>query len=535
MNGRPVSAVSRVATWVAPPLLGLLALLLGQDASWDLRNYHFYDPHAWLHGRLDLDVAVAHVATFYNPTLHLPFYWAVTHLQPRAVGFLLGALAGLNVPFLLAICRRVDQRAGEMPRPWVVLALTTAGLAGAMFVSELGTSFGDNLLSVPVLAAVALVLRDRARLSAAQGWRAALLPALLCGAAAGLKLPFAVYGVALAAMLLWAAGGVRHRLQVLLATGGAGLAGALLTGGWWAAQMWQRYGNPVFPYFNEWFGSPWASAASYRDPRFLPEGPLQAAMFPLQFALAPRRVAEVAFFDLRFPLLYLAALTLAGLLAWRALRRRGTVEGTGDEANSAALLLVFVGVAFLAWMRMFGIARYLVVGELLAPAAIWAAWRLGWPQWRPASGVAMLLLAALLLTLRPADWSRRPWSRDYFDVAAPTIEEPSRTLVLMVGNEPGGYLVPYLPASLRFLRIDGYFTGPSPQPNESDRAMQRAVRGHRGPVLFLFRSYERPRAVRAAAAYGLRISTTDCRAWLPGIEPDQRHPFELCGEDLPAS
>ena len=170
-----------------------------------------------------------------------------------------------------------------------------------------------------------------------------------------------------------------------------------------------------------------------------------------------------------------------------------------------------------------------------APAAIWAAWRLGWPQWRPASGVAMLLLAALLLTLRPADWSRRPWSRDYFDVAAPTIEEPSRTLVLMVGNEPGGYLVPYLPASLRFLRIDGYFTGPSPQPNESDRAMQRAVRGHRGPVLFLFRSYERPRAVRAAAAYGLRISTTDCRAWLPGIEPDQRHPFELCGEDLPAS
>jgi hypothetical protein len=67
---------------------------LGADANWDLRNYHFYVPFAFLHGRMDLDVAVAHVATYYNPMLHLPFYWAVVHLPPRAVGFLAGAATG---------------------------------------------------------------------------------------------------------------------------------------------------------------------------------------------------------------------------------------------------------------------------------------------------------------------------------------------------------------------------------------------------------------------------------------------------------
>lgn len=529
-------AAFRVTAWVAPLLLGLLALLLGQDASWDLRNYHYYDPYAWLHGRLDRDVAVAHVATFYNPTLHLPFYWAVTRLPPWLVGFLLGALAGLNVPFLIAICRRLDERPGDAARPPVVLALTAAGLAGAMFVSEVGTSFGDNLLSVPVLAAVALVLRDSERLQGAQGWRAALLPALLCGAAAGLKLPFAVYGVALVAMLLAAPRNGRCRLEMLLAGGLAGCAGALLTGGWWAAQMWRRFGNPVFPYFNEWFGSPWASVASYRDPRFLPDGPLQTALFPLQFALAPRRVAEVSFFDLRFPLLFVALVTLAGLLAWRLWRRpvAATVDDAGG-ATPAGLLLVFLLVAFVAWMKLFGIARYLVVGELLAPAALWATWRVAWPQRRPAALLAGVLLAVLLVTLRPADWSRRPWSHDYFDVAAPAIPEPARTLVLMVGNEPGGYLVPFLPPTLSYLRIDGYFTGPSPRPNATDLLMQRRVGGHDGPILFLFRSYERPRAERAAAAYGLRISTADCLSLMPGIEPDQRHPFQLCGRAPPAS
>ena len=46
------------------------------------------------------DVAVSHVATYYNPLLHIPFYYAVTALPPKAVGFLLGLIPGFNVLFL---------------------------------------------------------------------------------------------------------------------------------------------------------------------------------------------------------------------------------------------------------------------------------------------------------------------------------------------------------------------------------------------------------------------------------------------------
>jgi hypothetical protein len=78
------------------------------------------------------------------------------------------------------------------------------------------------------------------------------------------------------------------------------------------------------------------------------------------------------------------------------------------------------------------------------------------------------------------------------------------------------------------LRIEGYFTGPSEQPNETDRLMQRLVRTHPGPVLLLFRSYERPRAEQAAAAYALDVAEGACHRFLPGVEPDRRHPFLLC-------
>jgi hypothetical protein len=301
----------------------------------------------------------------------------------------------------------------------------------------------------------------------------------------------------------------------------------------------------VFPYFNEWFGSPWAGAASYRDPRFLPGGVVDALLFPFHFALAPRRVAEVDFVDLRFGLLYLALAVLPAAALARAVRGSqgpatprpaGTDAGGGGGDNARLadrFLLGFVVVAFVAWMVMFGIARYLVVAELLAPLATWSALRRLAPARPPGTSAALVLLTILVLSGRPAEWDRRPWSADYFDVEPPRVDVPAGALVLMAGNEPSGYLVPFMPSTTRVLRIEGYFTGPSPRPNAIDRMMSDIVGRHGGPVLMLFRSYERPRAEKAAAAYGLRPATSGCRELLPGIEPDRRHPFLLCGTDRP--
>jgi hypothetical protein len=79
---------------------GIVSLLRGVDTNWDLRNYHFYNPWAWLHGRLDWDLAPAQVQSYYSPLLDLPFYSLVAaHLPAFVITFLMGFPFGVALYF----------------------------------------------------------------------------------------------------------------------------------------------------------------------------------------------------------------------------------------------------------------------------------------------------------------------------------------------------------------------------------------------------------------------------------------------------
>ena len=65
-----------------------------------------------------------------------------------------------------------------------------------------------------------------------------------------------------------------------------GVAGVALFAGYWMVHLAHVTGNPLFPYFNQYFHSPLALAASYRDVRFLPHDLF--ARIPLSAALHAR-------------------------------------------------------------------------------------------------------------------------------------------------------------------------------------------------------------------------------------------------------
>ncbi|MGA2129466.1 MAG: hypothetical protein ABSG76_25325, partial [Xanthobacteraceae bacterium] len=136
---------------VAMPGCGLLALWLGQDASFDQLNYHFYGPWALLHGRILFDVFPAFIGpTFHNPTADVPFYLLAVYAPPRVTGFLLGAVHGLVAVPLYLIAREV------MPGSRLVaLLLVLAGMTAAMSIAETGTTFGDDLTATLVLGGLA--------------------------------------------------------------------------------------------------------------------------------------------------------------------------------------------------------------------------------------------------------------------------------------------------------------------------------------------------------------------------------------------
>src|SRR3984885_14777163 len=165
---------------------GCISILLGKDDGWDFRNYHWYDAYAFLHARLGFDVAVAHHATYFNPLIHLPYYWLATAGSSWLALLYMGTLHGLNVLPLYLIARSAIT---APDRRWLAAALALAGLCGSTVVSLIGRTSYDTVVSGPVFAGLAVMLIKRDPLCAASAPAAATPAAagFLIGAATGHK------------------------------------------------------------------------------------------------------------------------------------------------------------------------------------------------------------------------------------------------------------------------------------------------------------------------------------------------------------
>ena len=278
-------------------LLGLVllgsgagSLWLGQDLNFDLLSYHHYNGYAFIFGRLDRDVAAADWHTYINPVMDALGYLGMVMLPPRLFGFLLGAVHGLNVAlvYLLSVVVLSDLRHARVLAGLV--SLVTA--LGPNAASLLGTTMGNNVVSIPALAALlALVwLPSDVRSPVAVGWRSSrlLLVGVACGAATGLRLTAAVDLVAVGiAVLLFGAPRrpFRTQVQAFAALCLGGLLGFIATNGAWALRLWERFGNPIFPLANQLFRSPYFDPVYSRDYRFVARDAWDYLRPPLDIAL----------------------------------------------------------------------------------------------------------------------------------------------------------------------------------------------------------------------------------------------------------
>lgn len=449
---------------------GCAAVWLGQSNNWDLRNYHWYDGWAWLNGRGAQDLAAAQAQTWFNPTLPALLYLLLSTLPPWLGTFVLGAVQGLNLLPLHRIAMQLLPPALLQPHRWLALLVALVGATGATQRGELGAGFGDNLVSLPLLCALALLLPPRSgrgRIAAA---------GTLLGLAAGLKLTAApvASGIVLAAPLLFAVRGTTLRHWLLLT--GCALAGFLLINGHWMWQLWREFGNPLFPLFGAVFGGDFVAPAELRDTRWLPRGALEWLFYPLVWADQPRRVSELWFLDLRLPLLFIALLVLP---LWR---RRARAQLA--QPRTLDFVLLAVVLAYLLWLALFGYYRYLIVLEMLAPLLLVVA-LLALPR-RASLATACAVLVLIGLATRPPRWGRLAHYGDhYVEVMLPARVQAANALVVFGSREPLAFLAPAFPDGTRFVRIVGNVLGPPLPEWALDRAVHERLHRHDGPLLLL--------------------------------------------------
>lgn len=506
---------------------GGLALWLGMDADWDLRNYHWYNGWAFAHGLVGRDLLVGMVPSFFNPTLDLPYALLAEHLPAKAVAVVLAAVEGLNVLPLFALAWSLLTVTNPNRRFLAAAGIALAGMLSAGALSEAGTAFLDTWLSLPVLIAALLVVRGWDDLADGTLGLAALrvLPAgMAAGLAFGLKQTCVIYCIGLCFAFLAADMAPFRRLWLAFWFGIGVLAGALVTGGHWWLHLWQAYGNPMFPFFNDLFRSPWGLPIPYRDDVYVPHGLVDKLTYILRVVAEPRLASETEFRDLRIPAIYLLVPLAALASLPRVLQGRRQPDPLTRPGPTGWLLATAL-IAMLTWVWMFAIHRYLIPLEMLAPLVAVAAIGL-LPLPRPARhGLSAGLLAFLVASTLPGDWIRVPWTPRAVEVTVPPIEAPAGTLVLLSGHEPMSYLIPAFPPGMRFYRIDSTFTLPDDPSQGFRRLFREAIAAQTGPLASLHYPGEEHDVVRKLAEYGLALDKSGCR---PVTSPLAPGPYAYC-------
>lgn len=503
-----------VAAWALLVLPGYLgyALFIGMSLPIDYFIYHDYAALQMGQDRLSQDLFPASIQTYLNPTgfallevmlrAGLPSWW---------MALVLAALHSLNGLFVLLIAGTLA--IGRTPGARRVLwAGALAGACGPMILSVVGTTFLDPLTSIPMLAALWLLLRPDA------GLRRIVLAAFIAGAGAGLKLSNLPFALAIGAVVVLT-GSMRMQAIMIRACAGAVSmwSGLLLTHGWWSWQLWQRFGNPVFPMFNALFESPWAPSDSVIWPRFVPHDALDALTLPFRMALPVPWVYTEAIAPDIFP----AAAVILGLAAgavalWRRHRNTSVASLPSDAGRAEMRFWLYLACAWTIWLLTSGNGRYALPLLLLAGVAT-ALLALRALDERRALAICVILLALQLGNLSIASavrWSSGQWTRHWITMDVPEEMRLRPMLFVSADGVVKSALARQVHPDSVFVQLVGA-TYSVPSTGYPGTWLQEAIASHPGRIRAVFAAPPDVRDSPAAfAAYIDMLSRTLDRAGL---------------------
>lgn len=470
-----------IARLLVPICFGLYSLWLGADANPDLYNYHIYNPYAWLHDKLLIDLAPAGIQSYFNPLLDLLLYFANTHLPSRLVGFVMGALHGLSFVFILGIAQRVLPDLPEGDRHRVSLLLALAGCLTANFLSGLGNSMGDDTTALFSLGGLLMLVSGWQQFGvwAARTVATTVAGGVVVGLGVGLKLTNAVYAVAMCAALVCYPGYAVVRLRLAILFGLGVLLGFAATGGYWLFEMWRTFGNPLYPQFGAHFPNPLARSDAMGDARWRPHGWFETAFWPFIFSLNSHRLGEISIRQIIWPVVYVLFWLWVAVGAIRMISRR-TIAAKLDAR--ARFVVLFVALAYLIWMEGFSIYRYIVAIEVLVPLVVWVLLHQLLPN-RPARHLAgwLIMIASAVVVIGGArTWGHEGWSDPLWHAEVPSIAEPQRTTVVIAAtrSRAWAWLAPLFPDKVAFMQIESSFPG---TPAFGER-MRELARQRGGPI-----------------------------------------------------
>ena len=494
-----------------------LSLALGQDANWDLQNYHFYNPWAWMAGARAYaqDMVAAQLQTYHNPLPDLPFYAMVSAgWEPTTIAMAMAIPAAVAAFLLWKLATRLFRSGSRTERFTAIACAFLIGTTSGIGFGVLGTTMNEWPGTALIMASLYVIVRRFTGAGARKASPAAILAGLLAGCATGIKLTFGVYAIAICAGLLLCAPTARKAITDAMSFGLAVLAGTAISAGAWMWSLLEHFGNPIFPYANKWFNSPWWGQQNVLHRPFGPHTLGEWIVFPFSLSAPPAFfVTEVSYVDGRIAAVY--GLTLVALVAALLARRRDPWTVSVEWRFLAA----FAVASFVLWTALYSLLRYLLPLLLLSGAFIVALLsRLVQPAARvPAYAMSALLLVA---TTTVPDWWRTGFGARWFEVDLPKLDR--NALVLLTSDAPMSYVLPFFPDDASFLGINNNISD-ARRRNLLEQTIRQRIGGHAGPLYSL--SYPQGSGVDALLERQIYKITETC---LPIVTNMRTSPMEIC-------
>jgi hypothetical protein len=255
-----------IGVWLA--LAAIPIGLGGIGISWDALNHHVYLGWTAFSPRFDRDWVAASYQAYTWPYLYWPFYKLVELQVP---GMWAGVvLVSLHVPVVPALW--IIARACVPERSWEGTALRAGAVLlaflGQLTLSLMDTTANDLYAASPLVWAVALGLlasQDSPPLAWLTPGRAVALSGVLAGISVAFKLSNGPLVLVLPVVWVLVPGSAFERLRHVFLGTAWSIAGFVLAYGWWGWDMWQFFGNPLYPFGEEWF-DPLRQAVGWRQP-----------------------------------------------------------------------------------------------------------------------------------------------------------------------------------------------------------------------------------------------------------------------------
>lgn len=494
-KGHLATRMPSIGVWLAMLCLGVGGYAVyfvdarGQDQNWDLLNYHYYSGYAFLNGGLSRDVAAAGIQTYLHPAVNAVSYLALRYLAFPFSAWLILSVQLLSLPLLAMVVLESKKGLGPAGYGFSALLALALTLLAPLWWGELGTTFFSSSTTPLVLLSVLMCMRQLRNQDAVRPMWWLLIAGIPIGIASGLKLTNAPYAVALAAALILASLNVNLRKTIgrTLALSAGMTAGFALTAGWYVS-VYKAWKNPLFPFYNGIFRSPYFEYSNFRDERWRFHSLAEFFRFLGDAVRGTYKTSEISFADPR--LIVVVAIVPLGFLAFRRMR----------SAPGNLMFGAFVFLGGVIWAFSFAYQRYLIPIELLLGIFVWIIMATLLNSAKVVSFCMALLLLGCLYLTRVPDWNH---GKDIsavpnaFDLKIDQQIASTPATYLVVG-EPLSFVFPFLHPASVFYKLNV-----SSPINSLVAQKLQLPQATRLPLRVIFRDAEKVAAALAIKVVGL--------------------------------